>query len=730
MNIPSTIYITDFKTDEIIATLENKEGESALFWSDTHEDNLENEEIFDFVMQADIPESEKVADLNRVVIPDEDGFYREFIIRDTEQFDGIKSVKTNASYSYLKKAKVIYPTERLGETVNTSLDYILSDTEWERGKTDYTSTHKVTYEEHINPLAALRKLASLFEVELFFRVEIKGNRIVRRFVDALKKGGQFKGKYIEVGKDLIGIRRIEQTSDIVTALVGLGPVKDDGTRHIVVERDKDALLRWGRKGKHLWDIYEPETDDTEMTEARLLTLTKMELKKRVNSVVQYEVEQVAIEYVFGYSHEKVRKGDIARIVDTTYSPSLYVEARVVDVKRSPSDPSQKTYILGDFIEYSEDEIMKKYEVLKRLLAKKISDSKATTIAREVSNQKALEIYEQTEKKIHTGELPPEDTTIKWLDTSPANPFPVFKVHDTAADDWVAATATEASDIGAETPAGAAEKANAVKTYTQNNALIKNVLYNGLKWSDTEGFIVERSDGLVRSVMNGTNGFKVQVRTTTLAPWKDIFYVDSAGNGKFAGDLTANKMVIGSETPESNPLMQDGSVGLGLKMPKVNAGLGSRSFIGNVYFKVGERNLEIYGGDTNGLPAIGVLDDIFLGARLNVSAISTESYRDAIMQNGWVQYGADNYPAQYQKDPMGKVHIRGRIKDGLSGAVAFTLPAGYRPSRKVRGTALGDWTNGQHSRYEVHPDGQVYVFFTGSAATEICLDDTKSFMAEQ
>src|SRR6185437_9150672 len=73
-------------------------------------------------------------------------------------------------------------------------------------------------------------------------------------------------------------------------------------------------------------------------------------------------------------------------------------------------------------------------------------------------------------------------------------------------------------------------------------------------------------------------------------------------------------------------------------------------------------------------------------------IRTDAFVSAVMQNGWIAYGTEYYSAQYMKDPMGFVHIRGSIKNGTSGAVAFTLPAGYRPSKIIRGTLLGDWTN--------------------------------------
>jgi hypothetical protein len=56
-----------------------------------------------------------------------------------------------------------------------------------------------------------------------------------------------------------------------------------------------------------------------------------------------------------------------------------------------------------------------------------------------------------------------------------------------------------------------------------------------------------------------------------------------------------------------------------------------------------------------------------------------TWNDATLQNGWVNWGGSDAPANYSK--IGSVvRIRGTVKNGTSTAstVLFTLPAGYRP----------------------------------------------------
>ncbi|HDR3409926.1 TPA: hypothetical protein QCW98_006727, partial [Bacillus cereus] len=68
--------------------------------------------------------------------------------------------------------------------------------------------------------------------------------------------GQETGKEVVLGKDLVGVRRIEHSRDICTALVGF--VRDEGDKLITIESinnglpyivDNDAFQRWNEHGK-------------------------------------------------------------------------------------------------------------------------------------------------------------------------------------------------------------------------------------------------------------------------------------------------------------------------------------------------------------------------------------------------------------------------------------------------------------------------------------------------
>lgn len=55
--------------------------------------------------------------------------------------------------------------------------------------------------------------------------------------------------------------------------------------------------------------------------------------------------------------------------------------------------------------------------------------------------------------------------------------------------------------------------------------------------------------------------------------------------------------------------------------------------------------------------------------------------NSAFQGTWANYGSGNEEAGYYKDPYGRVHISGFVKDGVSGTVIFTLPGSYVPENR-------------------------------------------------
>src|SRR5690554_1698364 len=432
----TVIHITDHRTDVILDTISD-------FWDDTHRKQLNNVETFDFTTFSDESYSEYLRGRNRVVIPGEDGEFLEFIIEEVIQTsDRTKAIYANASYLELKKQKVIEPQTLSGQTTQSAVNFALSGTEWRSGAITFKGIRTIHIEQHTNPYNLLKQIASAFDLELRFRVEIDHYRIVGRYVDLIEQVGEWRGREVVFGTDLLGVERKERTDQIVTALVGIGPEREDGTRPEVYVEDKEALQRWGRNGRHLIEVYEPESTDQNMTESRLRELTENELEKRINAIIEYEIELADVENVPGLENQQIRFGDTLKIKDEKFSPPLYIEARVHTQERSVKDKSRKRVVLGDFIEYTEEDVRAIWRQLQEQIRQKISQA---------------ELVEYAERKVQRDTIPPENTEHLWLDTS-TEPN-VLKRYDEVKADWVKATPTEADEVGAETPQGAQDKAD-------------------------------------------------------------------------------------------------------------------------------------------------------------------------------------------------------------------------------------------------------------------------------
>ncbi|MDV6364605.1 phage tail spike protein [Bacillus cereus] len=356
MRTPSGIlHVVDFKTDQIVAAIQPED-----YWDDKRHWELKNNvDMLDFTAFDGTDHAVTLQQQNLVLKEVRDGRIVPYVITETEKNSDTRSITTYASGAWIQIAKsgIIKPQRIESKTVNEFIDLALLGMKWQRGITEYAGFHTMTIDEYMDPLTFLKKIASLFKLEIRYRVEVKGSKIIGWYVDMIQKRGYDTGKEIELGKDLVGVTRIEHTRNICTALVGF--VKGEGDKVITIESinnglpyivDADAFQRWNEHGQHKFGFYTPETEELDMTPKRLLTLMEIELKKRVNSSISYEVEAQSIGRIFGLEHELINEGDTIKIKDTGFTPELYLEVRVIAGDESFTDPTQDKYEFGDYRE--------------------------------------------------------------------------------------------------------------------------------------------------------------------------------------------------------------------------------------------------------------------------------------------------------------------------------------------------------------------------------------------
>ncbi|MDY0850408.1 phage tail spike protein [Bacillus thuringiensis] len=355
MRTPSGIlHVVDFKTSQIVSNIQPKD-----YWDDKRHWEIKNNiDTLEFKVFDNTDHAVTLMQQNLVLKEVRDGRIVPYVITEAEKDSDDRSVIAYASGEWIQLAKagIINPQKIVGKTVNEFIDIALVGTKWKRGKTEYAGFHTMTIDEFIDPLKFLKDIASLFDLEIQYRAEVVGSQIVGRYVDMVKKRGRDTGKEVTLGKDLMGIKRIENSQNICTALLGF--VKKENGDFITISSinngvpylvDNDAFQRWNERGQHKFGFYTPETEQ-DITPQRLMTLMKTEIKKRVNTSVSYEVNAQSIGRVFGLAHELINEGDTIRIKDTGFTPKLYLEARAIAGDESFTAPSQDKYVFGDYRE--------------------------------------------------------------------------------------------------------------------------------------------------------------------------------------------------------------------------------------------------------------------------------------------------------------------------------------------------------------------------------------------
>ncbi|TKH59753.1 hypothetical protein FC679_20375, partial [Bacillus cereus] len=449
MRTPSgVLHIIDFKTSQIVSAIQPKD-----YWDDKRHWEIKNNiDTLEFKVFDNTKYAATLMQQNLVLKEVRDGRIVPYVITEVEKDPDDRSVITYASGAWINLAKDDYirPQKIEGKTVNEFMDIALVGVKWQRGKTEYAGFRSMTIDEFIDPLNFLKKIASLFELEIIYRVEVVGSRIAGWYVDMVKKRGRETGKEVTLGKDLVGIKRIENSQNICTALIGF--IKKEGGEVLTISDinkgipyivDNDAFQRWNEKGKHKFGFYTPETEE-DITPERLLTLMKTELAKRVNTSVSYDVQAQSIGRVFGLAHELINEGDTIRIKDVGFTPKLYLEARAIAGDESHTDPSQDKYAFGDYREITDpnEELRKIYNrILSSLgskqelinqLDKLVKDANETANNAKKESEVAKTLAEKVQENLKNNTVniieaknPPTDNLIVgktlWRDISNGKP---------------------------------------------------------------------------------------------------------------------------------------------------------------------------------------------------------------------------------------------------------------------------------------------------------------------
>ncbi|QUM66164.1 phage tail spike protein [Staphylococcus delphini] len=437
------IHVMNFK-GEIVDFI--SQSDSAVIQAVHKRDINERMETFEFEILSD--RTTHMHERNRIIIQDKNGQYREFIIdRISADIDGYTEVETVASYlEDITKARPYTPGKLEKMTTKQALSDVLKDTGWDvSDATEYGGLRTTSWTSYQTRYDVLLQLFTTYDMMADFYIEVGSNRVDKRLVVLRKRNPLFKGKEITYGKDLTGLKRTVDFSEIKTALLCVGPEPEEGKKRLeLVVKDDESQAKYGLPGRYNWGVYEPETEDQNMTESRLRTLGTTELNKRKSEVITYEVTAVDIEKE--YKHEVINLGDMVRIKNRDFTPPLYVEAEVISEEYDLIS-KDVTYGFGTYKEFKESDLRSSFDRKLDAIREKLSDglSNVNTIVRE-SLEGELQHFEP---KILKGDTPPENPVndLLWLDTS--NPK-VAVLRRYWNGEWIKSSAENAEDVGAVT----------------------------------------------------------------------------------------------------------------------------------------------------------------------------------------------------------------------------------------------------------------------------------------
>ncbi|HDP2891937.1 TPA: hypothetical protein P6K42_002028 [Staphylococcus aureus] len=406
------IHVLDFN-DKIIDFLSTDDPSLVRA---IHKRNVnDNSEMLELLISSE--RAEKFREQHRVIIRDSNKQWREFIINWVQDtMDGYTEIECIASYlADITTAKPYAPGKFEKKTTSEALKDVLSDTGWEVSEqTEYDGLRTTSWTSYQTRYEVLKQLCTTYKMALDFYIELSSNTVKGRYVVLKKKNSLFKGKEIEYGKDLVGLTRKIDMSEIKTALIAVGPENDKGKRLELVVTDDEAQSQFNLPTRYIWGIYEPQSDDQNMNETRLRSLAKTELNKRKSAVMSYEITSTDLEVT--YPHEIISIGDTVRVKHRDFNPPLYVEAEVIAEEYNIISENS-TYTFGQPKEFKESELREEFNKRLNIIHQKLNDniSNINTIVKDVVDSE-LEYFE---RKIHKSDTPPENPVndMLWYDTS-------------------------------------------------------------------------------------------------------------------------------------------------------------------------------------------------------------------------------------------------------------------------------------------------------------------------
>ena len=348
------LYILD-RNEQVVGLLQsNSDRNKNIYYDDVLTEILSSgADTFTFTSIPDKETSRKLTVGNYIAFKKDNKFKLLQIIEVNENKEDVLTKEVYCEGAGLELINTVYSGSKM-DAVNVErfLKNILQDTNWEVGhvSSNLTKTLSLDVKEK-EVYSIIQEHLYDFEAEIDFRVEIKGNRIVGRYIDVYSKRGRNNGRRLEINRDIKGITRKVSLANYATKLIGegknglnfrdismTGAIEKPLGQNFVT--NDEAYSRINNKGKHITRKFTYDTEDA----YELLRQTHKALKEYSEPKVTYEVDVDILDF------DDIEIGDYVSISDLSFTPPLLVTARISELETSKTNKYSNKAVLSNFNE--------------------------------------------------------------------------------------------------------------------------------------------------------------------------------------------------------------------------------------------------------------------------------------------------------------------------------------------------------------------------------------------
>lgn len=305
---------------------------------------------------------------DRLLYLDSKGLWHEYIVQSVEtQRDDGKPVTTAYCVNSIAELGSIYILDKRGRktTAPERAKVALEGTRWKIGTVENGTIHHYADLNfyHQSVLKSLQDITKAYGLEIETSVTVENGTVTARTVNLLEQRGNHNAeRRFEYGCDLKSVKRTLMADQVITRLYAWGKgeekTDEDGnttggySRRIGIKEvnngkpyldNVEAQQYWGvLEGDAVFEDCDDRSELLRLAEARLAQVSKPQ--------VSYEADTVNLGRA-GFDASGVSVGDTIQIVDTTFTPPIRVEGRVLKIEEDLLDSVDATRItLGNISE--------------------------------------------------------------------------------------------------------------------------------------------------------------------------------------------------------------------------------------------------------------------------------------------------------------------------------------------------------------------------------------------